>query len=344
MQRRHFIGSAAGTFAAGLLSGCGARIGTGGTLASEPTVTGGHRSARQGAAPAGPLDAAAFRAERRFLETTFGRIAYVERGRGPAALFLHGFPLNGFQWRGALERLAGYRRCVAPDFLGLGYTEVAPGQSVAPEAQLAMIVALLDRLAVDRVDVVANDSGGAIAQLLLTRHPDRVRTLLLTNCDTEPDSPPPALLPVIALAKAGTFADGWLAPWAADKALARSKEGLGGQTYTHTANLTDEAVDYYLSPLVSSHERKALVNAYAIALERNPLEGIAPLLRRSTAPARILWGTGDDIFSAESPAYLDRTLGNSRGVRLLPGAKLFWPEEFPEIIAEEARALWEAGR
>src|SRR4051812_28552146 len=71
-----------------------------------------------------PLDAAAYRAARRFADTPFGRIAYVERGAGAAALFLHGAPLNGFQWRGAIDRLSTSRRCVAPDFMGLGYSEV----------------------------------------------------------------------------------------------------------------------------------------------------------------------------------------------------------------------------
>lgn len=42
------------------------------------------------------LDAAAFTALRRFADTPFGRIAHVEVGSGPAALFLHGLPLNGF--------------------------------------------------------------------------------------------------------------------------------------------------------------------------------------------------------------------------------------------------------
>src|SRR5205085_2492294 len=102
------------------------------------------------------------------------------------------------------------RRCIAPDFLALGATEVAEGQSVAPDAQVGMILALLDHLAIDRVDLVANDSGGAIAQLIATRHPARVRTLLLTNCDVENDSPPPALTPLIAQAHAGTFADGFV--------------------------------------------------------------------------------------------------------------------------------------
>ncbi|NMO16676.1 alpha/beta hydrolase [Pyxidicoccus fallax] len=330
LHRREFVTLAAGALAGSVLAGCSAQASRGG-VASPMT---GERET---------LDAAAFRASRRYAQTRFGRIAYVERGTGDAALFLHGFPLNNFQWRGAIERLSPHRRCVAPDFLGLGYTEVAEGQSCAPDAQVAMLVTLLDQLSIRSVDVIANDSGGAVAQLLVTRHPDRVRTLLLTNCDTEKDCPPPAILPVIEMARADKYVDTWLAPWLADKVLARSEKGLGGMTYTHSNNPTDEALDYYLTPLVSTPRGRAQVNAYTLALERNALAGIEPALKRCTAPTRILWGTGDTIFSPESPDYLDRTFGASRGVRRVPGAKLFFPEEFPDLIAEEARGLWGVG-
>jgi haloalkane dehalogenase len=288
---------------------------------------------------AAPLDAATYRAQRRMVRTRFGRIACFERGSGAAALFLHGFPLNGFQWRGAIERLSPYRRCIAPDMLGLGYTEVAPGQSVAPDAQVEMLAELLDTLGVATVDLVANDSGGAIAQMFLVRHPHCVRTVLLTNCDTEPECPPEALLPVLELARKGQFVGQWLAPWLADKELARSPQGLGGMTFTHPHNPGDEAIDYYLSPLVANPDR---THAYAIALERNWLDGFEAKLQRSHVPARIVWGTGDTIFSPAGADYLDRSFGNSRGVRRVPGAKLFFPEEFPGVIAEEARRLWEA--
>ncbi|MGH8026827.1 MAG: alpha/beta fold hydrolase [Pseudoxanthomonas sp.] len=296
-----------------------------------------------GVAPGGAAwDAAAFHAERRYMKTRFGNIAYVERGSGPAALFLHGFPLNGFQWRGALDRLSPYRRCIAPDFLGMGYTQVADGQSCAPEAQVDMLLALLDALSIPSVDVVANDSGGAVAQLLVAQHPDRVRTLLLTNCDTEHDSPPPALLPVIELAKQGRFVDEWLGKWHADRTLARSPEGIGGMCYADSAHPTDEAIDTYFGPLLSTRQRTDNAHAYAIALERNALAGIGPALRRSKVPTRIVWGMGDTIFSAKSPRYLDHAFGHSRGVRLLEDSKLFWPEERPDVIAEEAQRLWNA--
>jgi haloalkane dehalogenase len=287
-----------------------------------------------------PIDAATFHASRRFAATRFGRIAFVEQGEGPAALFLHGLPLNGFQWRGALERLSPYRRCIAPDSMGLGYSEIGSGQSLAPEAQADMVAALLDALSITAVDLVGSDSGGAIAQLFVARYPARVRTLLLTNCDVHEDSPPPALLPVIAASRSGTFVDEVLVPQLRDKASARRTTGLGGCCYTDPANLTAEAIDCYLAPLASSPRRKTQFHAYCVALERNPLLAIEPALRRSTVPLRVVWGTGDTIFNPSGPDWLDQTFPRSRGVRRIDGANLFFPEEMPDLIAEEARHLW----
>lgn len=327
MHRRMFMQLIAASAASGL---------------TGSAVQAGSRAADTANAAYPTMSAPEFHAARRMLSTRFGKIAYVERGTGDAALFLHGFPLNSFQWRGAIPALSAHRRCIAPDFLALGYTEPAADQSVAPDAQVAMLVALLDELEIASVDVIANDSGGQAAQLLLARHPARVRTLLLTNCDTEYDSPPAALLPVIALSKEGKFVDQWLRPWRENHALARSAEGIGGMCYANAAHPTDEAIEYYFAPLMSSQAHKALVHAYAIGLERNPMVGIEASLRRSAVPTRIVWGTADTIFSSDSPDYLDRTFGASRGVRRLEGRKLFWPEEHPEIIIEEALSLWGA--
>ena len=50
------------------------------------------------------MNAAEFHQARKFADTTFGRIAYVEKGDGPVALFIHGFPVNGFAWRDDARR------------------------------------------------------------------------------------------------------------------------------------------------------------------------------------------------------------------------------------------------
>ena len=149
------------------------------------------------------------------------------------------------------------------------------------------------------------------------------------------------MLPIIELARAGLYPDLYLEPWLTHKDEARAPTGLGGMCYSNPANPTDEALEHYLGPLVSSPKRKALVNRYALGLTPNPLAGVAEKLRECPQPTRIVWGMADSIFSPRSPDYLAGLMRQAT-IRRLPQAKLFWPEEYPEIIAEEARSLWRA--
>lgn len=323
MDRRRFFQLSAGTAALAALEW------SGWPALGMPAITSSNE-----------LSAADFHRTRKFAQTQQGRISYLDMGKGPGALFLHGFPLNSFQWRGVIPQLSSLRRCIAPDFLALGYTEVADGQSVGPQAQVEMLAQLLDKLSISAVDIVANDSGGAIAQLFVTRFPNRASSLILTNCDTEPDSPPAAVLPVIALGRAGKFADTQLAPWLADKQLARSEHGLGGQCYSNPAHPTGEAIETYLAPLLSTPRRKNLTDAYAAALDPNPLLGVTAALKQCYVATRVVWGTADSIFATTSADYLTQTVANSLGLRRVPGAKLFFPEEMPELIIEEAKWVW----
>jgi haloalkane dehalogenase len=292
-----------------------------------------------GAPRAGGVTAAEFAAWRRFTDTRFGRIAHVDEGRGEAVLFLHGLPLNSFQWRDAIAILSRERRCLAPDFLGLGHTEVAAGAGCGPLEQVAMLVEFLDAKGVRSIDLIASDSGGAVAQHLVTRHPARVRTLLLANCDTEIDYPIAALQPVFALSKEGRFAD-VVASWVADKPQARIAAGGLAACYSAPDELTDEMLEQYLAPLVATARKKRRLHDYCLALEANPLAGIEAALQACRVPTRVVWGEKDRIFSTRSPGYLGKTFGNSRGVRMLEGYSLFWPEELPSVVVEEARKLW----
>jgi haloalkane dehalogenase len=287
------------------------------------------------------IDVAWYRRERRFAELPVSRVAYVERGRGPVALFVHGYPLNGFQWRGALERLHGHRRCIAPDVMGMGFTQTPEGQMISPVTQAIMLAMLLDTLHVDAVDLVANDSGGLVAQLFLAKYPQRVRTLLLTNCDVDENSPPPQFSPFIEQARKGTFVDDFIVPQLKDKDLARSAKGMGGLAYTHPESLADETIETYFRPLVETALKKAQVNQYAVSMGTNSLTSIREALHQWKGPARMVWGLKDALFGVEWAEWLDRTLPGSRGVRRVKGANLFFPEEMPELIAEEAARLWD---
>ena len=85
------------------------------------------------------MDIATFHANRRFADVSSGRIAYLDQGKGPVALFIHGVPLNGYHWRHVIKRVRHRRRCIAIDLMGLGYSEIAPAQDVSFATQARMI-------------------------------------------------------------------------------------------------------------------------------------------------------------------------------------------------------------
>ena len=91
---------------------------------------------------------------RRVVETPSGRISYIERGKGPVALFIHGVLLNSHLWRHQLAELSDVRRCIALDLLAHGDTEIRPDQDVSVTANARMLGEFLDAL-----KIVAGRSG-----------------------------------------------------------------------------------------------------------------------------------------------------------------------------------------
>jgi pimeloyl-ACP methyl ester carboxylesterase len=205
------------------------------------------------------MDIASFHARRRFAEVKAGRIAYIEEGEGPVALFIHGVPLNGYHWRHVIDRARRVRRCIAIDLMGLGYTEIAPGQDVSFTPQAKMLAEVLDALGIERCDLVANDSGGAIAQIFAAHHAGRLNSLVLTNCDVHDGWPPPQVLPLMERAWARTLG-AIFQPMIEQPDLARQRFAKGEsvplfRSYADPSVLTDEVTRLYLRPLFSSPER-----------------------------------------------------------------------------------------
>src|SRR5438093_13722559 len=109
--------------------------------------------------------------------TQDGEIAYVDAGQGDVALFLHGVFLNAHLWRNVIAELQGERRCIALDLPMHGHTRVADDANLSLAAQAELVARFCDALGLDRVDLVANDTGGAVAQVFAANHGDRLRTL-----------------------------------------------------------------------------------------------------------------------------------------------------------------------
>lgn len=269
--------------------------------------------------------------------TEYGEIAYTERGTGPCALFVHGVFMNSYLWRHVIERVSDLRRCIAVDLLAHGATRTRPGADLSFAGQAKVLDAVCARLNLDQVDVIANDSGGGIAQIFAARHPQRIRSLTLTNCDVHTNWPPPAFNAVRTAVAEGKLPR-MLRAMLSDLAFARSSFAIA---YERPDALTAEAVREYIAPLAASAESVALLERWFASGEDNhQTVEIEPLLRELQAPTQVIWGTADPFFAVEWAHWLKRTIPGARRVIELEGAKLFHPEERPEATASALRELW----
>jgi pimeloyl-ACP methyl ester carboxylesterase len=240
-------------------------------------------------------------------------------------------------WRPVVERLKDVRRCIALDLMAHGDTRIAADQAVSFAAQAAMIEAFCAALGLDRVDVVANDSGSGIAQIFAARHPARIRSLTITNGDVHDNWPPPSFEPTRQAAAAGLLAPA-LARMLKDIDFARATFAPG---YEHPERLVAETVEASLAPLLSSEQRtRDLMRCLAAMDCRDTIE-IEPLLRRLEAPTLVVWGTGDGFFDVRWAHWLRDTIPGCRRVVELEGARLFFPAERPRELADAIRAHWQ---
>lgn len=105
--------------------------------------------------------------------------AVTDSGTGPAVLLLHGWGATKELMAPVAQRLDGYR-VVAPDLPGFGATPTPP-QAWGVDEYAAWVLALLDRLGVERPHVIGHSNGGRIAIALAAAHPERVHRLVLAD-------------------------------------------------------------------------------------------------------------------------------------------------------------------
>jgi pimeloyl-ACP methyl ester carboxylesterase len=252
------------------------------------------------------------------------------------ALFVHGVLMNKHLWRHQLSGLSGIRRCIAIDLLAHGDTEIDRDQDVSATANAQMIVEVLDELHIDRVDIVGNDSGGAISQIFAALNPGRVRTLTLTDCNTKDNWPPAAFAELLEATARGELGE-TLHVMLADKAVYRSPDGLG-MAYERPQSVSDDDIDIYLQPFVRSEQRLRDLERFLDAFDYEHTVKVEPALRQLQAPTLIVWGTDDIYFPMKWADWLADTIPGAKPPVEIPGGRLFFPEERPEAFNKPLRA------
>jgi pimeloyl-ACP methyl ester carboxylesterase len=286
------------------------------------------------------MNVAEFKAHRRTVATDHGEISYVEAGEGPVALFVHGVFLNAFLWRPVISQLIAERRCLAIELPAHGGTRLEPGHDFSLPTQAEVIEGFCRALDIEPVDLVANDTGGAVAQVFATRWPERVRTLTLTNCDAHDNLPPAAFYDGRDAAARGELAP-LVKAISTDYTLARGDQGGFGVGFEHPDRLTDEEIAEFVAR-TATEEGAREAEQFVNDLHAADLLAVEPRLKTLEVPTLIVWGTGDVFFETAWAEWLRDTIPGAEEIVLLEGGKLFFPYERADEFVPHLRRHWAA--
>jgi pimeloyl-ACP methyl ester carboxylesterase len=272
--------------------------------------------------------------------TTGGPVSVVDTGGDlPVAVFVHGVGTSSLLWRNVIPLVAGQRRCVAPDLPLHGDTPMDPDAPISLGVLADFVRTTLDAMGIDRYDLVANDTGGAVAQIVAARAPRRLRSLTLTNCETHDNVPPRAFLPAVLAARAGLLARQG-PKLVGDIPRARTRIYRSG--YADVTALPEEVVEIWVRANWGTPERAKLFQRWIASLRADDLLAVEPELRRLEAPTLVAWGTDDVFFKPRWARWLVETIPGAREVTWVEGGRLFHPDERAADLAPALLAHWAA--
>jgi pimeloyl-ACP methyl ester carboxylesterase len=263
------------------------------------------------------------------VELRQGTIYYREDGEGDPLVFVHGLLVDGRLWRNVTPSLAASHRCIVPDWpLGSHRSALASGADRSPRGIAHLIADFLEVLELQRVTLVGNDTGGAISQILATERPERLRALVLTNCDCLENFLPPFFKPLKWMAYIpGAY---WLSARGMRSARAR-RSPLGFGRLTHRP-IPDEITAAWVAPLADRAVRADVLATLKAIDKRDTLQA-AQRLHDHPLPTLLAWASEDRIFPLR---FANRLLSMVPGAQLeqIADSGAFVPEDQPAKLAE----------
>ena len=274
------------------------------------------------------------------VHTQSGPASYIDTGGpGRRRCSSTAWAPAAYLWRHVIDQLDGQRRCVAVDLPLHGHTPAAADQDFSLPGLARFVADFCDALELTDIDLVANDTGGAIAQVFAAGHPERLHTLTLTNCEAHNNVPPKALLPAVLLARMGLFAR--IAPRLV-RDIPRARKRVFGRTgYQDVANLPEEIALAWLEPAFGTAESARQFQRLLTSLHARDLLAIEPALARLQVPTLIVWGTGDRFFRRKWAYWLRDTIPGATDVVEIDGARLFFPDERAAEFTAALRRHWD---
>ena len=274
------------------------------------------------------------------VQTKSGPASYIDTGGpGRVALFVHGLGTSSYLWRHVIGQLDGQRRCVAVDLPLHGQTPAAADQDFTLPGFARFLAEVCEGLELTDIDLVANDTGGAISQVFATGHPELLHTLTLTNCEAHDNLPPKLLLPAVWLAHMGLAAR--ISPRLL-RDIRRGRKRFYGLGYQDIENLPEDLARFWLESQFATPELARQNERIMTSLHARDLLAIEPALARLQVPTLIVWGTGDKFFRLKWAYWLRDTIPGATEVVELSGARIFFPDERATELTAALRRHWAA--
>lgn len=260
-------------------------------LALAALTTAGCMAFHRGAMPGEPKGAS-------WLEVEGTRVRYVDVGEGPPVVLLHGFASSLEVWSEVLPRLVEGRRVLALDLKGFGWTD-RPEGDYGPEAQAALVLALMDARGIDRAAVVAHSWGSSVALALAAAAPERVSRLALYDAWVYEAQLPPFFLwaraPLLGEVLFRLFYE------------ERPEDRLV-LAYYDPERVTQPLVDAVERAL----DRPGTLAATLAAVRGQRFEALQAGYREVRAPVLLLWGREDAVTPLAWGERLARDLPDAR--------------------------------
>ncbi len=263
------------------------------------------------------------------------KVAYTDLGDGEPILFVHGIPTSSYLWRNVIRALLPDFRLVAPDLMGLGDTETPLSHRFDMEAQADKILELADHLELSTFNLVCHDQGGAAAQWLAVKNPQRIRRFIITNCVCYDNWPVPLVKYLTTALKVRPLAhlnQKLNIPPLWGKSFCGMRLGVYDKK-----TMTNEAIDEYLKFGKNDPDSFWQFHKFALSGDCRYSVEAARHFSEFDRPTLVLWAGNDRWLSVSWAWRLYTDIAGAKKLAIIPFAGHFFQEEKPELCAQHIR-------
>lgn len=259
-----------------------------------------------------------------------GEVQVFETGaaEGPVIVFVQGLLVNADVWRDVVPGLvAGGARCITVDWPLGAHAIPMPDADLTPPGVADLIAELLERLSLEDVTLVANDTGGALTQILMTRHPERIGRVVLTPSDSFECFFPLMFAPLTYLARIPGAV--WMVAQGMRWRFAQRLPMAYG--WLSQKPLPDDLVDSFLHPLLTSRGIRRDLARFLRSVHRRHTLAAAERLSSFDRPVLLAWAAEDRFFAMSLAERLAAVLPDAQ-IEPVPDSATLVPVDQPELL------------